>query len=88
MELEEVSLTDMENLKTVNTLTTDDMYSLLNRSNLTQHIPMHLSQKQKKFSQLFCKFFKSSLNFEHFQLKITLIAYVFPKLWTPKNVVR
>ena len=49
---------------------------------------MHLSEKQKTFSQFFCAFFKSSSNFEHFQKKMTLIAYVFPKLRTPKNVVR
>ena len=51
-------------------------------------IQMHLSEKQKSFSQFFCAFFKSSSNFEHFQKKMTLIAYVFPKLQTPKNVVK
>ena len=40
---------------------------------------MHLSQKQKAFSELFCALFKSKLNFKQFQKKITLIAYVFPK---------
>ena len=48
---------------------------------------MHLSQKQKEFSELFCAFSKSTLNFEHFQTKMTLIAYVFPKLGTPEEVV-
>ena len=43
-------------------------------------IQMHLSQKQKIFSQFFASFFESALNFEHFQTKMTLIAYVFPKL--------
>ena len=47
---------------------------------------MHLSEKQKSFSQFFCAFFKSSSNFEHFQKKMTLIAYVFPKLQTAKDV--
>ena len=51
-------------------------------------IQMHLSQKQKIFSQFFSVFFKSALNFEHFQKKMTLIAYVFPKLPTTKNVLR
>ena len=51
-------------------------------------IQMHLSQKQKIFSQFFAAFFESSLNFEHFQKKMTLIAYVFPKLTTTKNVLR
>ena len=49
---------------------------------------MHLSQKQKIFSQFFSAFFKSALNFEHFQKKMTLIAYAFPKLTTTKNVLR
>ena len=43
-------------------------------------IEMHLSQKQKIFSEFFSAFFKSALYFEHFQKKMTLIAYVFPKL--------
>ena len=51
-------------------------------------IQMHLSQKQQIFSQFFSEFFKSALNFEHFQKKMTLIAYVFPKLMTTKNVLR
>ena len=51
-------------------------------------IQMHLSQKQKVFSGYFSAFFESALNFEHFQKKMTLIAYVFPKLPTTKNVHR
>ena len=53
-----------------------------------QTIQIHLSQKQKIFSQFFPAFFKSALNFEHFQKNMTLIAYVFPKLTTTKNVLR
>ena len=50
---------------------------------------MQLSQKKKTFSQFFSKFLKSTFNFEHFQTKKkTLIAEVFPKLRTPKNIVR
>ena len=45
-----------------------------------QTIPMHLSQKQKFFSEFFSAFSESALNFEQFQKKMTLIAYVFPKL--------
>ena len=51
-------------------------------------IQMHLSQKQKIFSQVSSVFFEYALNFEHFQQKMTLIAYVFPKLPTTKNVLR
>ena len=51
-------------------------------------IQMHLSQKQKIFSQFFSAFFESALNFEHFQKKMTLIAYAFLKLPTRKHVLR
>ena len=34
-----------------------------------QPIPMQLYLKQETFSQFFCKFLKSSLDFEHFQKK-------------------
>ena len=51
-------------------------------------IQMHLPQKQNIFPQFFSAFFKPALNFEHFQKKMTLIAYVFPKLTTTKNVLR
>ena len=51
-------------------------------------IQMHLCKKQKTFSEFFSAFFESALNFEHFQKKMTLIAYVFPKLPTTKNVLR
>ena len=44
--------------------------------------------RKKKNSDFFCAFFKSTLNFEHFQKKMSLIVYVFPKLQTLKNVVR
>ena len=43
-------------------------------------IQMHLPRKQKIFSEFFASFFESALNFAHFQKKMTLIAYVFPKL--------
>ena len=49
---------------------------------------MHLSQKQKIFSQLFPAFFEFALNLQHIQKKMTLIAYVFPKLPTTKDVLR
>ena len=51
-------------------------------------IKMHLSQKEKLFSRFFSAFFKSALNSEHFRKKMTLIAYVFPKLPTTKNLLR
>ena len=53
-----------------------------------QTIQMHLSPKQKSFSKFSCAFFKSALSLEHFRKNMTLIAYVFPKLPTTKNVLR
>ena len=51
----------------VNLLTGDDKYFLLNIYNLRQPIQMQLSQKQKTFCQIFSAFFRTTLNFEHFQ---------------------
>ena len=89
-ELRKVSVSDMKNLKTVfNTVTAVYKYSLLNRDNLTQPIQMQLSKKQKNFSEFFfLAFFKSTLNFQNFLKKMTLITDVFPKLRTRKNVIR
>ena len=70
IDLQKVSLSDRQNLKTVSEHTECyGKYSLFNRGNLTQRIEMQLSQKQKVFSDFFSAFFKSGLNFEHF-LKI------------------
>ena len=51
-------------------------------------IQMFLSQKQNIFSGVFSAPFEAALNFEHFQKKMTLIAYVFPKKPTTKDVLR
>ena len=72
----------------VNILTVDDKSSLLNRDNLRQLTQMQLSLKQKTFSQFVSAFLKSGFSFEFKKKKITLIADVFPKLLTPKNVVK
>ena len=72
----------------VNTLTADDKYSVLNRENLMPPVQALLSQKQNTFSQFFCAFLKSTLNFEHSMKKMTLIADLFPNIRTPKAVVR
>ena len=53
-----------------------------------QTIQMLLSQKENNFPEFFSSFFEFALNFEHFQKKMTLIAYVFPKLPTTKDVLR
>ena len=72
----------------VNTLTADDKYSLLNTDNLMQPIQILLSQKQKTFWQFFSALLRCTLNFEHFQKKMTHIADVFQKLPSPKKVIR
>ena len=71
-----------------NTLTADDKYSVISRDNWMETIQKHLSQKQKIFPRFFFAFFESALNFEIFQKKMTLIAYVFPKLPTTKDMLR
>ena len=71
----------------VNTFSEDDKYCLLYRDNLTEPIQILLSQKQKPFSEFFSPLLKSTLNFEHFQKKLTLIADVFPKVPSPKKVI-
>ena len=53
----------------LNTLTPNDSYSLNSKGKWTQTIQVHLSQKTNIFSQFFCAFFESALNFEHFQKK-------------------
>ena len=72
----------------LNTLTANDKYSLNSKDKWMQTIQMLLPQKQMIFSKLFSVFFESALNFEHFQKKMTLIAYVFPKLPTTKDMLR
>ena len=72
----------------VNTLNEHDKYSVLYRDNLTRPIQILLSQKQKTVSELISAFYKSTLNFDHFQKKMTLIADVFPKLPSAKKVIR
>ena len=70
IELEEVSLIDMQNLRAaVNTLAADEKYPVLNRDNLTIPIQMQLSQKQKNFDEFFGAFLKSRLNFEYIEKK-------------------
>ena len=51
-------------------------------------IQIHLSQKEKIFSQFFSAFFECALNSEHFQKKRTFIAYIIPILPTTKNLLR
>ena len=53
-----------------------------------EKIQMDLCQKPKILAELFFALLASVLNFEYFRKKMTLIAYVFPKLPTTKDVLR
>ena len=53
-----------------------------------QTIQKHLFPKQNVFFEFFAAFFEFALNFEHFQKKMTLIAYVLPQLPTTEDVLR
>ena len=53
----------------VNTMSAVDKCSISNRENLMQPIHMQLSEKLKTFSGFFPAFWKSRLNFKHFQKK-------------------
>ena len=66
----------------VKTLTPDENYFLWNRENLAEPIQMKFSKKLKIFSVFFTAVRKSTFNFELFEPKMSLIAYVFPELWT------
>ena len=72
----------------LNSLIADDKNSLISRNNWIETIQMHLSQKQKIFSEFFSEFFQSALNFKRFQKKMTLIGYVFSNLATTEHVLR
>ena len=69
----------------VNTLATDEKYPVLNKDNLRIPIEIQLSEKEKNFSRFLAAFLKSSLNFEDFEKKMILTAFVFPKLRTLKT---
>ena len=67
----------------VNPLTVDD----LNWLQVLQPIQMQLPKKQKIFSLLSSQFLKLGQILHVSQKKMSLIAYVFPKLETAKDVV-
>ena len=62
--LEKIAFSDIQNPKTVNTLTADDKNYLLNTDNLTPPIQMKLSEEEKT-SGFFFAFLKPLLNFQH-----------------------
>ena len=48
---------------------------------------MQLSKETNKFYRNFIAYLESTLNFEHFEKKTSLTAYIFLKSLTPKDVV-
>ena len=48
---------------------------------------MQLFEKIETFFQIFIAFLESPLNFKHFEKKMSLMAQVFLKLLTPKDVL-
>ena len=79
-------LLDMSGLS-VNILTADDKYSVLNRENLPQLMEMQLSKNQKAFSKFFVTFLKSRSNFEYFEETSEPHSWCVLKLETGKDVV-
>ena len=71
----------------VNTLTANYEYCRNKSDNLPLPVPIQLSVKLMTFSWFFIAFFESTLNFEHFKQKISLIAQLFLKLYTPQRRV-
>ena len=69
----------------INTLTANYGYSRSNTDNLPLPVQIQLSEKLNNFLN-FIAFLESALNFEHFGKKMSLIAQVFLKLLTPKDV--
>ena len=75
-------------LNLVNTLAADEMYSFLNRDNLTIPIQMQLSQKQKTFSQFLAIFLKSKLNLEYFRKKDGAQSFCISEITESENVIK
>ena len=61
---------------------------VLNTDNLTIPIETQLSQKQKPVSQSFAPFYKSRLNFQHFDKKDDPHRFLFSEITDSENVVR
>ena len=72
----------------VNALTARDKYPLRDRNNLTQPIQMLLFEKEKNLSPFLLHFWNLHEILNISQKKKTPIADEFPKLWTPKNVLK
>ena len=72
----------------VNTMTSVDKCSLPNRDNLMQPIHMQLSQKLKIFCGFILHFRELGQILNISRKKMTLIAYLFLRLWAAQSVFR
>ena len=70
----------------LNKFSPDENYFLYIKENLPQLIQMKLSEKLKIYSGFCTAFLQSIFNLKLFKQKMSLIAYVFPKLQTAKYV--
>ena len=72
----------------VNTSAADEKHLVLHRGNLTIQIQMELSQKGIRSSQFLAAFWKSRLNFEHFEKKDDPHSFCPSEITDSENVVR
>ena len=72
----------------MSTLAADDKYPVRNRDKLKIPIQMILSQKQKTFSEFFCKFLKSRINLKHFERKDDPHRFFISEITDSGQVVR
>ena len=70
----------------MNKLTPDYEYPCGNANKLPLPIQMQVPEKLEIFSAFSIAFLESTLNFEHLEKKMSLIAQGFLKLLTPKDV--
>ena len=71
----------------LNILAVNEKYPLLNRDNLRIPIQIQLSEKKNFFSQLFAEFWKSLLNFEHFESKDDSQSFCGSEVTDSENVI-
>ena len=72
----------------VNTLTADGKYPVQGCENLHLPIQAHLSEKHKSFSEFWFHFWILHQILNILKEKMIVIANVFPKLQTVKNLIR
>ena len=68
-------------------MTADNKHSRCNVHNFEQQVQTPLSQKQKTFAGFFIAFLKCPWKLENFEKKISIIALLFQKWWSAKEVI-